>query len=461
MKMFRAPSANRRELRNAVAASALLFAAPQAALAQQETLAAQPNQVAVQPAQPNSAEMPVGAAPPAYIGTTAQDVGVMDRLRPEYDPKGVPLGAFRLFPNLVSSVSFDDNVRRRSPTTSDIYFEQTPTMRLQSQWGRHFFEIYGGVDNFNYVRSGNLNLTDWNIGSDGRYDISRAMTLSALGSYGLYHENLESPNVVGGQVAPVRFFKTHGEMTATYTPGALGFGAGVSVDRFNWGTTYLIGFPNFSNADRDETVVQTYGKILYNFSPGYSGFVKVLYDSRSFDRFFDRGGLHRSSNGFRINGGLNVQLSHLIAGEIFLGYLEQHYAKNVPLPLPDVSGIDFGIALDYYATPLLTLHLNAMRQISDITIYLASATDNKSIRLSADYELLRNVIVTGYASYRNSSFVGLSRMDNYPAAGIKGRYLVNSNISADLGFNYSARKSNVPFIVFDDNTVTLALNLHI
>ena len=37
---------------------------------------------------------------PTYVGMTPQDVGVMDRARPEYDAKGIPLGGFRLFPSL-------------------------------------------------------------------------------------------------------------------------------------------------------------------------------------------------------------------------------------------------------------------------------------------------------------------------------------------------------------------------
>src|ERR1700712_320465 len=52
------------------------------------------------------------AATPTYIGMTPQDIGVMQRPRPEYDAKGIPLGAFRMFPSLDVNATYDDNVFR-------------------------------------------------------------------------------------------------------------------------------------------------------------------------------------------------------------------------------------------------------------------------------------------------------------------------------------------------------------
>jgi hypothetical protein len=398
---------------------------------------------------------------PTYIGMTPEDVGVMDLARPEYDAKGIPLGGFRLFPTMTVSANYDDNAFRQPTAQSDWFFEETPQLRLQSQWGRHFLEIYGGADNYNYDKFGHLNLTDWTTGADGRLDISRAFTASAAGSYGEYHESLESPNTVGFQESPNRYYKGHGEVTATYQPSALGFSAGASVDRYDWLDTQEIGGGTLSNGDRNETESQAYLKSFYVFSPGYAGFIKASYDDRSFDDFFDRSHLHRASNGYRVDGGLNVQLTHLIAGEFYLGYLEQHYAQDVPTPLTNLSGLDYGVTLNWYATPVLTVRLTGSRTINDVIIDNASATDDKSIKLGADYEFRRDIIVQAHVSYIDSSFIGLSRRDEYPEAGVSVRYLMNRYMSWDLGYDYGERSSNSSGVDFKDNTVTLALNLHV
>ena len=48
-----------------------------------------------------------------------QDVGVLDRLRPAYDAKGIPIGGFRLFPQLEVSSAYDDNVYLLPSAASD------------------------------------------------------------------------------------------------------------------------------------------------------------------------------------------------------------------------------------------------------------------------------------------------------------------------------------------------------
>ncbi len=53
---------------------------------------------------------------------TPQDVGVMDRARPAYDAKGIPLGGFRLFPSLDVVGTYDDNVFRLPTGQSDYFF---------------------------------------------------------------------------------------------------------------------------------------------------------------------------------------------------------------------------------------------------------------------------------------------------------------------------------------------------
>ncbi|HSS13548.1 MAG TPA: outer membrane beta-barrel protein, partial [Rhizomicrobium sp.] len=117
---------------------------------------------------------------------SAQAIGVLDRERPAYDAKGIPLGGFRLFPRLNFDTAYDDNVFRLPAAQSDWYFRETPTLRLQSQWGQHFLEVYGGADNYNYSRFSSLDLTDWNIGAAGRYDIMRGVSVAGSNTYGEY-----------------------------------------------------------------------------------------------------------------------------------------------------------------------------------------------------------------------------------------------------------------------------------
>lgn len=395
-----------------------------------------------------------------YVGTVLENVGVMDRRRPAYDAIGIPVGAFRLYPTMDFTSSFDDNVFRQPNGVSDWFFTESPTVRLMSEWERHFLEVYGGLDNYDYASNGRLSLTDWILGTDGRLDIVRGAFISGMLSYGEQHESLQSPNTLGSQYSPNRYYKTDAEVTAAYQRARVGVELGGSFDRYAWMSTPLIGGGRLDNADRNEDEYQAYAKFIYDFSPGYTGFVKTYYDSRVFDRFYDRGDVHRSSTGYRVNGGVDLQLSNLLSGEIYAGYLEQHYAQDVTNPLRSAAGIDFGSSLNWYTTPRLTVHLNAWHVLTDVTIVGSSASSDEAMQLSADYEMLYNVILQGYFGYTHSKFIGLDRTDQYPSAGIAARYLVNRYLSAKLSYDFSERSSSQP-VDFDDNMISITLTGHV
>lgn len=390
-----------------------------------------------------------------------QDSSVMDRTRPEYDAKGIPLAGFRLFPTLAVTGTYDDNVFRLPEKSADTYTAFTPTLYLKSDWGRHFVEIYAGSESFLYTQYTKENLTDFKVGGDGRYDISRAAIASINSYYSENHEPLSSPNTVGYQAKPNRYFQTHADVTSAYQPNRLGFGLGVSFDRYDWQTTPRVGGGVLSNADRNQNNYQAYAKTFYDFSPGYSGFVKASYDERDYDDFYDRSGLHRSSHGFHVDSGLDFQVTHLVSGEVFIGYIQQNFSQHVTTPLSNISGLDYGAELDWYATPLVTIHLSGKRTLDDVTITGASVADNKSAKLTADYEVLRNVIAHANISFMETRFVGTSRLYSYPSGGGGLSYLVNSYASLNFDYLYSKRSANVSGAGFSDNTINLNLKLHV
>lgn len=398
----------------------------------------------------------------SYVGMTEQDVGVMDRARPAYDAKGIPLGGFRLFPTLDLSESYDDNIFRQPDGDDDFFFKASPMLYLRSEWGRHFVELYAGSETYVYSQYTDENLTDWKYGADGRYDISRAATATVSTYYGEMHEAWQTPNTdTGYQAEPNRYFQTHSDLTTAYQPNRLGVGAGVSFDRYIYRFTPRIGGGYLSNSDRDQNHIQAYGEVFYDFSPGYKGFVKATYDERDFDDFYDRSDYHRSSHGYSIDSGLDLQITHLLSGEVFLGYRAQNYSQNVSNPLSDFSGLDYGANLNWYADQMLTVHLTASRTLSDVTVSGASGSDNKSVALSADYEVLRDLIWQADVKYTESKYVGMDRKYKYPGAGTALKWLMNRYMSLNISYDYSSRSANVSGAKFTDNIVSITLQSHI
>ena len=190
--------------------------------------------------------------------------------------------------------------------------------------------------------------------------------------------------------------------------------------------------------------------------------MKASYDSRSFDQILDRDGFHRASTGYRGDAGVDLQITNLLRGEVYLGYLEQHFDQHQVTPLKNIDGLDFGAQLDWYATQLMTVHLTASHQISDVTLANVSASDDEIVKLSADYELGYNIVAGGYGGYTHSKLEGITRADDYPSRRCRPwKYLVDNHFSADLSYSYRDRSSNVTGVNFTDNIIRFGITGHI
>ena len=392
------------------------------------------------------------AAWPSLV--SADEMGVMERARPDYDAKGLPLGGFRLYPTLDLGVAGDTNVYRTDTDKSgDAYFTIAPNLDLKSDWSNNLVEVTAAVAHYRYADNEKESHTDWNVGGHGRLDILRGTTLDGEVDYVSAHEPRYSPDQPGNAAEPTHFSDLHAETSFTHDAGQLGFTFGAAFDRFDYDPTPLVGGGLLNNNDRDENKYSLKGRAFFELSEGYVFFVRGTYNSRAYDLRLS--GDNRNSHGYSMDGGLEFRLTDLVRGEAYAGYAEQDFHG----PLPNVSGIDFGAKLTWYPDALYTVHLSAERRFTDTTIFGASVSDDRIVSLGVDYELLRDLILQGGVSYTDSRFAGALRNDTVWGASLRGEYLINRNMRATLGYEFSNRASSVPFQDFRDHTISASLKL--
>ncbi len=393
----------------------------------------------------------LGTAVPAWADPPP--LGVMDRARPDYDAKGIPLGAFRLKPALDVGAATDDNVDRSSAAPqSDIYFTAVPSFSLRSQWSEHMLELTGSLARYQYASLGQENRTDWSVGLNGRADVWHDIAINTSNSYGLYHEPRYSANDPGNAASATAYSLIHDELSIDKQPDSLGLSLGGIFNRFNYRNTPLIGGGVQNNDARDEDTWEAYGKASYEFTPGFAVFLRGAYDVRQYDIPSPR-----DSHGYRVDTGGELFLSHLVRGEVFVGFVNLQYKA----PLAPVRTIDFGAALHWYPTDLMTFHLTASREFNDTTIAGASVSDDKIFGAALDYELLRNLIVQTHVDYTDSRYVGAARNDRIWQAGLDVRYLLNRYMAANAGYVWQKRQSNVAGQDFTDSTFTAGLHFQL
>jgi hypothetical protein len=389
-----------------------------------------------------------------------EDETVLGRSRPEYNPIGIPLGAFRAYPTANFGVAYDDNVLRTdSNAQHDWVFALTPGLYVRSDWVRHYLAARASATRYRYGRLSSENRTEWNATVGGRLDILTGFNLAGAGSYESTFEDRSSRDQ-DGAARPTPYTQSGARAAISYNPFRFGMQLGAAYERFDYGNTPLtpaFGGGERDNDDRDRDVYSMYTTAVYEFSPGYGVFVRPSFEKRVYDLDTGRAA-GRDSTGYKVDGGVNLLLTRLVTGEAYLGYIHYDFEGA---NFADLSGVNFGARLLWSPTELITVHFNASRTPNATTIAGASVGDDRYVAVGADYELLRNVILRGNLEYTDSKFTGTSRRDEDFGAQLGVRYLMNRYLTANFGYSRTTRSSTSTGAGFVDNTLFLALRGHL
>ena len=384
--------------------------------------------------EPNAAAGPTQVAPPLTESNTA---------------KGMPFGGFRLFPTLGLASTYDDNVYfSQTATTGDYFFTESPQAKLQSNWNVDELDVYAGANLYQYATRSSQNRTDWDVGGDGRLDIFQGVDLSGNGSYTVGHLANSSPDQPTTAKTPSEFSTTAANAVLAYHPYHFGFSVGGTFNRFVYDPTLLVNGSTVSNVDRNEDQYVIFAKGSYEFSPGYAVFLQANDNDVNYDL-----PVGRNSHGYTVNAGVDLLVTDLIKGEVFAGYIEQHYLA----PFINISGLNYGARVDWSPTPLWAFHVTASRGLNGTIVARASTEDDQSVQLSVDFLAATDITITGYVGYMDANFRGSTLDDTYYTAGLKGTYALNRWMSAYLSDGFQHRIASIAGQNFDDNLVTLGL----
>lgn len=390
------------------------------------------------------------------VGAQMTDMrgSVVNRARPGYDAVGIHAGAFTVYPQASVTGSYDDNIYATDTNTkSDFVTKLASSMFVYSNWSRNALNFNAGVAKSYYNSHSGENRLDWNVGMDGRIDVTRDTQLNGALNYQKLHEDRGDPNSPGASAEPVSY---------TLLTGS----AGIS-QRFNRMTASITGDYNDYNYD---SVVSTTGitipqdfrnrkeydeslKVGYDVSPDTNVYVKGTINQRKYDQQPPAVTLNRDSKGYAAVVGSDFRLSNLAQGGVYIGYQAQSYDSAT---LSDISGLSYGADVEWYATPLTTVTLNADSIVNE-TVLLASGYLSQSVGLRVDHELLRNVLLNANVGYQNDDYTGISRTDDITSAGFGADYLLNQNFSVNLGYSYTDRNSTAVGADYKRNIIGLTL----
>ncbi|MCB9947178.1 MAG: outer membrane beta-barrel protein [Rhodospirillaceae bacterium] len=367
---------------------------------------------------------------PADAQTPRRTQTVSERPRPLFDPIGIPMGPWGIFPSLTVSMEIDDNIFADDDIVrSDLAFVVEPALQVRE-------ELEG------------VNVSALAFARTTQYVDNRSESNEEFGIATRVDYEIDSTNVLGGAA---RFER---QTVSRSDPEDAGLDEPLQrnlVDlQLNYGHTFgrlslqVAGrarIEDFLPADEDAEDRQRYAgttRLSYEISPRVDAFVEGQFSAlRYSSRLSDDG----EANTYTALVGSAFDLDGVIFGEVGVGVFREDFLDPAER---DFTGLALNTSVDWNVTGLTTLRASLVRRDEATRVDGATSRVRTEIGVGATHELLRNLLVDVDASYRIDQFEGIDRSDQTVAIGAGVEYLFNRYLSAFARYEFTTRGSDDP-----------------
>jgi hypothetical protein len=353
---------------------------------------------------------------------------VHTRPRAELEQMGIRAGAFLILPTLEATRGYNDNVfARDSGEEGDWYQDYEPRLRVRSDWTRHALQAIAHARIRRFDCCDEENYEDWDVRGEGRLDLGRASEVLGSIGYEDRHEDRAAPEDAGLDER-TRYKVTSTRLGVNHPRGNWRFGASAQVSDYDFEETETAP-PGFLVGDvRDRQRRRGELRAAYDFRPGYGAFVRGGWTQQRYDER-TAAGINRDSDGFDVGGGLELDLTDLLFGEVFVGYRKQDYESNT---FDTAQGLALGMDLTWNPTLLTSVHFGANRDVQETIVAGASGYTRTRATVELDHELLRTLILTAGVDSLRRSYADTNRREDLLQFRIGARYLANRHMQLKI-----------------------------
>lgn len=382
-----------------------------------------------------------------------ENVGVLERPRPGYEALGIRAGGFIVYPSLTLRAEYDDNLFARPEAESDTIITTTPSLEVRSDWGRHAVTLSADANLKRHDRFKSEDTDTWSVVGQGRLDVSRDTTLGARASFADRVEPRTTASSAVESVEPIQYQVQSANLIATHQFSRVKLVGRAELARYDYQDGRDLAGGVIDEDYRDHSEIDVRAKAAYAHSPSTAFFAELGAQQMNYER---SAGPNRDSDGITALAGVDLEITRLITGEFSVGYLHQSF--NDPA-YEDISNPHYRMRIDWYPTPLITVGLTATQRVSDSSLAEAPAFLARTVEVKADYELLRNLIISGQIHGADEDYRGIDRRDRRYGASLSANYLVNRTVGVSMRYKFETLNSSGVSRGrdFDDQSISLAL----
>jgi len=388
------------------------------------------------------------ATPPDVAGKRAQ---------PEFDQKGFDFRGVKVLPEIDSGVRFDNNILSAGANAESdgaafvsgaLYFRYVrPTFAAQASLNaetNRYFE-FSEQNRNNYSAS----LTVGGLIRQSTNYFVRAGFRDQEAARGTAENDL-------GFGAPLERQSLDFAAGISHDFGGFGLHNETSFSKVEYGDVETAHGP-ISQDFRDRNTLSNSTTASVDISERLSLLANGTVSSSDF--VHEQGGPSRDSRSVSGGAGFAYNLTELISSRVLVGYRKTKFTDS---GFADFSGLSIAASVDWHPTPLISISVNSGQEILTSAFSQVDAVTLTRSSVVVDYELLRNLIVTGSAGYARENFENLDATADRYEARLGGRYKLNRHLALGLRAAYADRTLSsaiAPGQSFDRFTLTFRLSV--
>lgn len=306
-----------------------------------------------------------------------------------YDPIGIRIGTFVLFPELELGTSWYSNVFRAPNERSDLAWDVKPSARLVSNWSRHAVELRGSIGRSYFNDYDSENDESYLAEARGRLDITRRTNVQGLVSYEQAPESRSALDAATtGPRAIVSTERAEAALNHRFNRLSLQFRG--SVAEFEYG-----GFAGV--ADRDYLQTEQAGRATWEFKPTFSVFTEMAVNQRDYVSVASTDLISRSSDGQRYRAGISFgNTGQILRGELSLGYGVQTPDDS---RLDSVDGLIFDANATWRVSELTSVLFTGRSDVSETTTPNVGGAFSRTAGVEVRHSLRRYLIASAGIAY--------------------------------------------------------------
>ena len=397
----------------------------------------------------------LGAGPAA--GQTVFDkenVGVQDRPRPEYEPIGIRAGAFVVHPEIAVSAAGNDNVTASQvQALTDAVFAVHAQVAVKSDWDQNAVSLSASTALTGHAAYPKLNAEEHRVSAAGVLDVRHDLTVDGEAALARQYISPASDAYLGSPLSPLFFSQASARIGAAEELTHIRLTTDFKFDNFTYSDGVTARGRPISESFRDRDTYKVDIRGDYAVSPALGVFVEQTFAHNDYNR-----AKFRDQNSEETLVGPKFEITNLLTGELAVGYLSSSFSDR---RAKREDTVHWRGKVVYYATPLIDITLSAREGFFDSGVPNSPAYLNKNAEIRVDYELLRNLIITGSFTGDWNEYRAIDRHDHYYDARFGATYLANRGMELNLVFNRLTRSSSGALATtrLADDVLTLTLTL--